>query len=187
MKYFSFKKQEAEHLRKRMFCEYGLTLRGLMLEKNIDPDSYLDFVHNVTHHGLRVDLQLKKFLKNLNGRKFIYTNASKDHAISVLDAMGIADQFDDILDIKGTNYVPKPDLQSYEVMIKKFNIGDEQLERSIFFEDTAKNLRPAKRMGLSTVWIKNKFNFQDYKLNKRFVDFRCDNIKDFFNSINFYS
>ena len=97
--------------------------------------------------------------------------------------MGLIDQFDDILDIKGTNYVPKPDPRSYETMIRKFKIVGEHLKRTIFFEDTAKNLRPAKKMGLATVFIKNDFNHQDYELNKEFIDFRCDDIKDFFNSI----
>ena len=177
------KKEDAERLRSKMYKEYGLTLRGLIIEKNIDPDSYLDFVHNVAHPELKVDLQLKNFLKKLHGKKFIYTNASKKHAINVMDGMGITDQFDDILDIKGTNYVPKPDPRSYETMIRKFKIVGEQLNRTVFFEDTAKNLKPAKKMGLSTVWIENNFNHQDYELNKKFIDFTCNDIKDFFNSI----
>ncbi len=183
---FSMKKKEAEELRRRMFLEYGLTLRGLMLEKSIDPDIYLNFIHNVSYPELEVDLPLKNFLNNLKGKKFIYTNASMDHSLKVMDGMGIADEFDDILDIKGTGFIPKPDHRSYSIMVKKFKISEDQLARSIFFEDTAKNLKPAKQMGLSTVWIENKFNLQDYKLNKRFVDFRCNNIKDFFKSIHLY-
>ena len=183
MEKFYLKRQHAQQLRRKMFEEYGLTLRGLMLEKKVDPDSYLDFVHDVTHTELTVDLQLKNFLKKLRGKKFIYTNASKKHALNVMDGMGITDQFDDLLDIKGTDYVPKPDPRSYEKMIKKFNIIGDQLKRTIFFEDTAKNLKPAKRIGLSTVWIKNKFNHRDYELNKKSIDFMCNDIKDFFNSI----
>ena len=183
MESFSLTKQKAEKVRRKMFQDYGLTLRGLMLEKNIDPDSYLDFVHDVTHTELTVDLQLKNFLKKLRGKKFIYTNASKKHALNVMDGMGITDQFDDILDIKGTDYVPKPDPRSYETMIKKFSIIGDRLKRTVFFEDTAKNLKPAKRIGLSTVWIKNKFNHRDYELNKKSIDFICNDIKDFFNSI----
>ena len=183
MESFSLTKQKAEKVRRKMFQDYGLTLRGLMLEKNIDPDSYLDFVHDVTHTELTVDLQLKNFLKKLRGKKFIYTNASKKHALNVMDGMGITDQFDDLLDIKGTDYVPKPDPRSYETMIKKFSIIGDRLKRTVFFEDTAKNLKPAKRIGLSTVWIKNKFNHRDYELNKKSIDFICNDIKDFFNSI----
>ena len=179
----NLKKEYAERLRSKMFKEYGLTLRGLIIEKNIDPDSYLDFVHNVAHPELEVDSQLKNFLNKLHGKKFIYTNASKKHALNVLDGMGITDQFDDILDIKGTNYVPKPDPRSYETMISKFKIAGEQLKRTVFLEDTAKNLKPAKTMGLSTVLIKNNFDHQDYELNKKFIDFTCNDIKEFFKSI----
>ncbi len=183
----SLQKKEAEQLRTNMFKDYGLTLRGLMLEKNIDPDSYLDFIHDVTHPELVIDSELNNFLRNLMGKKFIYTNASKKHALNVMDGMGITDQFDDILDIKGTNYIPKPDPYSYEKMIKKFKIEGEALKRTIFFEDTAKNLKPAKQMGFSTVWIKNKFNYEDYELNKKFVDFKCDDLKSFLSLINLNS
>ena len=72
-------------------------------------------------------------------------------------------------------------------MIKEFKIEGEALKRTIFFEDTAKNLKPAKQLGFSTVWIKNKFNYNDYELNKKFVDFRCDDLKDFLSSINLNS
>ena len=61
----SLKKEEAEQLRTKMFQDYGLTLRGLMLEKNIDPDSYLDFIHDVTHPELVIDSELNNFLSNL--------------------------------------------------------------------------------------------------------------------------
>ena len=183
----SLKRQDAKLLQTKMFQDYGLTLRGLMLEKNIDPDSYLDFIHDVTHPELVVDTELNNSLSNLVGKKFIFTNASKKHALNVLDGMGITDQFDDILDIKETDYIPKPDPRSYEKMIKKFKIEEKALKRTIFLEDTAKNLKPAKQMGFSTVWIKNEFNYKDYELNKKFIDFRCDDLKDFFNSINLHS
>ena len=59
-----------------MYKKYGLTLTGLMREYKIDPDEYLDFIHDVTHPELKYEKQLKS-LNNLSGRKFIYTNASQ--------------------------------------------------------------------------------------------------------------
>ena len=40
--------------------------------------------------------------------------------------------FEKILDIKATQYVPKPDPKSYEIMLKSFGIFSNQTEHSIF-------------------------------------------------------
>ena len=57
---------------------------------------------------LKYDEQLKLNLSNLAGRKFIYTNASQDHAKNILSAMGIATEFEKILDIKATDTYLNP-------------------------------------------------------------------------------
>ena len=166
-----------------MYKKYGLTLTGLMREYEIDPDEYLDFIHDVTHPELKYDKQLKLNLKNLSGRKFIYTNASQDHAKNILSAMGIEAEFEKILDIKATQYVPKPDPKSYEIMLK-FWYFFKSNENSIFIEDTAKNLKPkAKLLGLKTVWMENERNLEDYKENARYVDYKYSDLKSFLNDI----
>ena len=135
--------------------KYGLTLTGLMREYEIDPDEYLDFIHDVTHPELQYEKQLKLSLNNLSGKKFIYTNASQDHAKKILSAMGIEAEFEKILDIKATQYLPKPDPKSYNIMLNAFGISTDHTGNSVFIEDTAKNLKPAKLLGLKTVWIEN--------------------------------
>ena len=135
MEVLSFTKEEANLVRSNMYKKYGLTLTGLMREYEIDPDEYLDFIHDVTHPELQYEKQLKLSLNNLSGKKFIYTNASQDHAKKILSAMGIEAEFEKILDIKATHYVPKPDPKSYDIMLKSFGILSNQIESSIFIED----------------------------------------------------
>ena len=60
-----------------------------MLEYGIDPDDYLHYIHDVSHPELKYDKQLKSFLRNLSGKKFIYTNASQDHAENILSSTSI--------------------------------------------------------------------------------------------------
>ena len=179
----SFTREEANLVRSDMYKKYGLTLTGLMREYEIDPDKYLDFIHDFTHPELKYEKQLKLSLKNLSGRKFIYTNASQDHAENILSAMGIEAEFEKILDIKATQYVPKPDPKSYEIMLKSFGIFSNQIENSIFIEDTAKNLKPAKLLGLKTVWMENERNLEDYKENAKYVDYKYSDLKSFLNDI----
>ena len=183
MEVLSFTMEEANFVRSNMYKKYGLTLTGLMREYEIDPDEYLDFIHDVTHPELKCEKQLQKSLNNLSGRKFIYTNASQSHAKKILSAMGLEAEFEKILDIKATQYVPKPDPKSYDIMLKSFGILSDQIENSIFIEDTAKNLKPAKLLGLKTVWMENERNIEDYKKNSEYVDYTYSDIKSFLNDI----
>ena len=181
----SITRDEANSVRSAMYKKYGLTLTGLMREYGIAPDEYLYYIHDVTHPELKYDKQLKLNLNNLSGRKFIYTNASQDHAKNILSAMGIDSEFEKILDIKATGYLPKPDPESYDIMLKSFDISTNEIENSIFIEDTAKNLKPAKLLGLKTVWIENDFNLQDYTEHSRFVDYIYSDLNSFLNDIDY--
>ena len=181
----SVTREEANIVRSNMYKKYGLTLTGLMREYGIAPDEYLDYIHNVTHSELKYDEQLKLNLKNLTGRKFIYTNASKSHSKNILSVMGIEAEFEKILDIKATKYVPKPDPKSYNIMLKAFGISGDQIGNSIFIEDTAKNLRPAKSLGIKTVWIENEFNLKYYRENSEFIDYKYSDLKSFLNDIDY--
>ncbi len=181
----SITREEANLVRSNMYKKYGLTLTGLMREYGIAPDEYLDYIHDVSHPELKYDEQLKLNLSNLAGRKFIYTNASQDHAKNILSAMGIATEFEKILDIKATGYLPKPDPKSYVIMLKSFDISANEIGNSIFIEDTAKNLKPAKLLGLKTVWIENDFNLQDYRQHSGSVDYKYSDLNSFLNDIDY--
>ena len=181
----SITREEANIVRSNMYKKYGLTLTGLMREYGIAPDEYLDYIHDVSHPELKYDKQLKLNLKNLSGRKFIYTNASKNHSKNILSVMGIEAEFEKILDIKATQYLPKPDPKSYNIMLKAFGISGDQIGNSIFIEDTAKNLRPAKSLGIKTVWIENEFNLKDYRENSEFIDYKYSDLKSFLNDIDY--
>ena len=181
----SITREEANLVRSNMYKKYGLTLTGLMREYGIAPDEYLDYIHDVSHPELKYDEQLKLNLSNLAGRKFIYTNASQDHAKNILSAMGIATEFEKILDIKATGYLPKPDPKSYDIMLKSFDISANEIGNSIFIEDTAKNLKPAKLLGIKTVWIENDFNFQDYTQHSGSVDYKYSDLNAFLNDIDY--
>lgn len=176
---FELDEDKAKTLQKEMFLKYGLTLRGLIVEKKINPDRFLNYVHDVDHPELKRDNELISLLKNLNGKKYIYTNAPYNHAKKILNVLGAFDLFDDILDIKKTDYIPKPDLTSFEIMQRKFGISFKNVKKSIFIEDTVKNLKPAKQIGMSTVWIENKLNCEEFKKDFSFVDYSFKNVKSF--------
>src|SRR3546814_5367580 len=101
---------------------------------------------------LTVDTRLRAGLERLPGRKLVFTNADADYAARVLAARGIADLFDGICDIRVTRYTPKPDAAAYDMMVAHLGVDP---AKSLFVEDMARNLTPAKMLGMTTVWLDN--------------------------------
>ena len=175
--FFDLNEVDALTLQRNMYKKYGLTLRGLMIEKKIDPEPFLEFVHNVDFSELDIDNTLKTLLGKIKGKKSIYTNATFKHAKNILKSMGIFEEFEIIFDIKDANYIAKPDVNSYHMMKKKLGLNDNNISKSIFFEDTAKNLKPASKLGMSTVWIENDFNREDADNLREYINFTGSDIK----------
>src|SRR3546814_20855200 len=82
----------------------------------------------------------------------VCTNADADYAARVLEGRGIADLFDGNCDIRVTRYTPKPDATAYDMMVTHLGVDP---AKSLFVEDMASNLTPAKRLGMTTVWLDN--------------------------------
>lgn len=177
--YFGITKNEALKLQRELYLKYGLTLRGLIVEKKIEPQDFLKYVHDVEFPELKIDNELKSLLSNLKGKKYIYTNASYQHAKNILTLLGVMEEFEYILDIEATDFIPKPNIESYQIMKKKLCLRNKDMEKAIFIEDTARNLVPAKNLGMSTVWMENSFNENDFKKNFTYIDYSFKNVKSF--------
>lgn len=163
---------EAFRLQKKFYLEFGTTLFGLMKYHNVNPDEFLDFVHDIDLTKIKKSKGLKYKINNLPGTKILFTNGDEKYAKRVLESLGIEDSIDQIYDIKRANYLPKPKLETYLRLIKEFNINPQQ---TVFFEDIEKNLEPAHKLGITTVHIKENFNSSQINKSKDFVDlsFKC--------------
>lgn len=142
---------EAFRLQKRYYKEFGTTLRGLMLVHGLEPDAFLDFVHDIDHTVLDAAPLLDAQLARLPGRKLIFTNGSERHAEKVLARLGIARHFEGIFDIAAAAYVPKPDPECYRTMVGRFGIDP---RAAAMVEDIHRNLKPACAIGMTTVWVR---------------------------------
>ena len=145
-------RDEARRIQKRHFLEHGTTLAGLMREHGIEPRTFLDFVHDIDLARLTADPRLVAALDRLPGRKFIFTNADEGHARRVLDRLGLANAFDGMHDIHAMNYEPKPAPAAYAALCDRHLIDP---GRALFVDDMARNLVPAKALGMITVWLDN--------------------------------
>jgi putative hydrolase of the HAD superfamily len=143
---------EARIVQKQYFRDHGTTLAGLMAREKVDPTAYLTYVHDVALDRIEHDAALAKMIIALPGRKLVFTNADAPYAIRVLEKRGLADCFEAIFDIHDAAYRPKPEAQAYDVFCAAHAVDP---TRAIMFEDMARNLRPAKALGMATVWINN--------------------------------
>ncbi len=183
MSKYSLDIDQAKKIQKEYYLKYGLTLRGLIVEKELEPEEFLDYVHDVEHPELKKNDQLISKIRILEGKKIIFTNATSKHAKKILKILELEDDFDQIIDIKDLEYIPKPDKRSYKKLLDCLNLNKENLDKTIFFEDTVKNLVPAKELGITTVWMKNSINEKDFKKHFSFIDYSFNNLNEFLDTI----
>ena len=174
---------KAKKIQKNYYKQHGTTLRGMMDNHGVDPDHFLAEVHRLDYSIVGPNKELNIELKKLEGRKIIYTNANMQHTIDVLERIELSNFFDDIYDIKMANYIPKPEMAPYEQLIKQFNID---AKSAAMFDDIAKNLVPAKKVGFTSVWIDAGYeNFSDdIKASKSYLDYETTNITKFLENVN---
>jgi putative hydrolase of the HAD superfamily len=140
----------ARALQKRYFHEHGTTLRGLMTHHAIDPQVFLEFVHEIDVAAVPPSPALAAALARLPGRKFIFTNGSLAHADRVMARLGVAHCFDCVFDIVAANYLPKPDPTTYRRLVERHGIDP---AAAAMIEDLPRNLRPAAALGMTTVLV----------------------------------
>ena len=173
--------EEAKKIQKNYFYKYNTTLNGMIKNHKVDVDEFLEFVHDINIDFLQKDLKLSEEIKKLKGKKLIFTNGSRKHALNVTQRIGIDHHFDGIFDIVDSEFVPKPAIEPYKKLVEKHKI-DPKL--CVFVEDIARNLKPAYEMGMKTVWIKNDEPWAKKFSDSDFVNYKTNNLSEFLKKIN---
>jgi putative hydrolase of the HAD superfamily len=171
---------EARRVQKLYFHDHGTTLAGLMHYHAINPRDFLDYVHAVDMSVLADAPRLADRLLALPGRRLIFTNADATYAARALDALGIADCFEGIWDIHAMDYKPKPEDSAYAGLIAHFGIDP---ANAVFVEDTARNLPPAKAIGMQTVWIDMATEWGDRAKDDTTIDVQIDDMAGWLDAV----
>ena len=140
--------EEARVLQRQFLNEHGTTLAGLMANYAVDADKFLHEVHDVPLDSLEPNPALAEVIAALPGRKYVLTNGARYHAARVIERIGLTGLFDGVHAIEDMDLTPKPAPATYRRFLEKFGIDP---ARAIFFDDTPKNLAPAKSLGMTTV------------------------------------
>lgn len=171
---------EARRVQKLYFHDHGTTLSGLMHYHAIDPHEFLAFVHDIDMAPLGAAPRLAPKLAALPGRKLVFTNGDDAYAARVLQALGLSDSFDGMWDIHAMNYRPKPEVSAYTGMVEAFGIRS---ENAVFVEDMARNLAPAKALGMQTVWLDLATEWGDRAKDDAAIDLVVDDIAQWLDTL----
>ena len=171
---------EARRVQKDYFHRHGTTLFGMMAEHGADPHEFLAYVHDVEMDVLDHDAPLVSAIARLPGRKLVFTNGDAPYALKVLGRLGLAESFEAIHDIHAMAYVPKPALSAYQGMLAAHGLDPAE---SLFVEDMARNLRPAKELGMTTVWVDNGSEQDPGDDDRGFIDFTTRDIAGWLHEI----
>ncbi|KVI11947.1 uncharacterized protein C24B11.05-like [Cynara cardunculus var. scolymus] len=163
----------------QLYKDYGTTMAGLRaLGYNFDHDDYHSFVHGrLPYEYLKPDPILRSLLHSLPIRKVIFSNANEAHVAEVLHRLGLEDCFDDVICFESLNppnqknsaddtsnccvtetgdllptspIICKPFENSFQQAFKMANINP---HKTIFFDDSIRNIQTAKVTGLDTVLV----------------------------------
>lgn len=173
---------EARRIQKDHFIKHGTTLSGLMAEHGIDPYEFLDFVHDIEMDVLAEDKRLIAAVAKLPGRKLVFTNGDKRYAQRVLGRLGLGDSFEAIHDIHACAYTPKPDPRAYASMCAALTVDPAQ---SLFVEDMARNLKPAKAIGMTTVWVNNGSEYGGQGAQPDFIDYEIADVGEWLHQLTY--
>lgn len=144
--------REANALREYYWRRYGATLQGLMRHHGIDPHHFLRTTHDfpALERMVIFDRTLAGVLGRLPGRKYIFSNGPARYAQDVLAVMGLRRHFDGVFAIEDARFSPKPGMSAYRRLLHRYRLNPADC---VMVEDTAENLRSARRLGIRTVLV----------------------------------
>lgn len=135
---------------------YGATLFGMVKHHQVSEAEFLHEAHRFDdlHSMIRAERGLGRLFRRLPGRKILLTNAPRRYAHDVVRHLGLHRHFAEHVPIESMrvhgHLHPKPSKRLLRKLLAKHRLP---ASRCVLVEDTARNLKAAKALGLRTVWV----------------------------------
>jgi putative hydrolase of the HAD superfamily len=186
---FGIDGQSARALHKHYYSRHGTTLCGLAQEHVDLTERFLEFVHDIDRSVLEPDPLLAREIERLPGRKLIFTNGSRSHAILTARQLGLDGLFEEVFDIVAAELTPKPAEGAYDLFCQRCGVDP---RTAAMFEDVARNLAAPKAKGMTTTLVTTKAGRADHRdAHDRaisgaddVVDFVTDDLSEFLARLN---
>ncbi len=155
--------EEAGALRQHYWLHYGATMLGLVRHHGVKASHFLETTHQLPglESRLRTSAHDRAVLRRLAGRKYILTNAPRNYALRVLNALRLADCFDGVISVEDMrmfgHHRPKPDARMFRHMAARLKVST---HRCTLVEDTLEHQKSARSVGMRTVWMQRYWPVQ---------------------------
>ncbi|KAG0235494.1 hypothetical protein BGW41_000739 [Actinomortierella wolfii] len=164
-----FPVDEYQDLSYRYYLDYGLAIRGLV--KN-HPDDKVDGSLPL-ETILQDDPELRNMIKTLNvEKKWLFTNAGKNHALRVIKYLGLEGLFDGLTycDYLEDDFACKPERKAFEKAMRE--AGVVHGSNCFFVDDSAANVDMAMDLGWTAVHVADDCS------TSNFGHFQISNVKE---------
>ncbi|KAI7820543.1 HAD-like domain-containing protein, partial [Gamsiella multidivaricata] len=134
----------------RYYIDYGLAIRGLVVHH---PDDKVDGALPL-EDLLHENIPLRDMIKSLNiEKKWLFTNAGKNHALRVIKCLGLEGCFDGLTycDYLEPNFVCKPEAESFRRAMR--DAGVVHASNCFLVDDSAANVDKALDLGWTAVHV----------------------------------
>ena len=132
------------------------------------------------YEDIKFNSELSNLLNSIKYKKIIYSNGTYGHVTNSLPKLLAKNNFTEIY-ARDTIPAMKPEFRSFNY-VKNSIFYKENLSRYndisyIFFDDNLNNMKTAKDIGWTTVWIPHR-NYSNNLINSNysFIDFKFNNV-----------
>lgn len=135
---------------------YGATLFGMMKHHQVRMEDFLHAAHQFEDLSklIRAERGVQHFLKRLPGKKILLTNAPRAYSREVVRHLGLHRHFARHIPIESMQVHrrlrPKPSKPLLRKLLAKEKVHP---RRTVLIEDTVKNLKAAKSLGMRTALV----------------------------------
>lgn len=146
-----------------LFRTHGTTLCGLVKEKHIDDASVDDFlaqVHDISLDDIPEDPKMREMLQRVAHKSWVFTAATREHAVRCLKRIGLEDLFGDRIIacsskemINKVGYVSKHDPRCFYEAMRIAGVPLERASGCVLLDDSASNIRTANKVGWQSVLV----------------------------------
>lgn len=160
MERYGMSEEEARETRERAFGRASQAWKGLR-DLGFDvgtQDEFTAYCRSGVEEFLSYDEVLESVIRKMPHRKCVFTNTSETQGLNALRCLKLdpeqSDVFEQVFGGVFTAPVCKPQKEAFEKVLA--HLGDVDPRRCVMFEDSVKNLKTAKELGMKTVFIKTR-------------------------------
>eukprot|EP00873_Tetraselmis_striata_P037893 jgi/Tetstr1/458157/TSEL_044648.t1 len=144
-------KEKCESIWRAAFKKHNQTLKGLRSEGfEFDREEFWDFIRAGREQFLGPHPQVGAMLAALPQDKWVLTNCNEKHAKLALQTMGIESHFKGVIGADFMDPLAKPQEEAFK---RALDFMGASAKTTWMFEDSVKNLRSCKQMGMTTVLV----------------------------------